>query len=197
MARGCAPGELIGRVINLFGDAHAIYVYGGSLDCSGGDVDVAVFTNNPPVELPNLSGVDLQVFKKPRNTLFFAYVVETGLLVHGKPLHIDVNEAVRNEVGKIGERVLTFRNSDDEVMVCKSLKELMFLLAALRCGLDGSSNWYRMSHCLMSMGIETPLEFKNCLSPPSLGTLRTIGEPVLNRVINELTQLTNRLRLEV
>ncbi|MFP3193985.1 MAG: hypothetical protein RXR11_01655 [Caldivirga sp.] len=49
----------------------------------------------------------------------------------------------------------------------------------------------------MSMGIETPLEFKNCLSPLSLGTLRTIGEPVLNRVINELTQLTNRLRLEV
>ncbi|MFP3193986.1 MAG: hypothetical protein RXR11_01660 [Caldivirga sp.] len=140
MARGCAPGELIGRVINLFGDAHAIYVYGGSLDCSGGDVDVAVFMNNPPVELPNLSGVDLQVFKKPRNTLFFAYVVETGLLVHGKPLHVDVDEAVRNEVGKIGERVLTFRNSDDKIMVCKSLKELMFLLAALRCGLDGSSN---------------------------------------------------------
>ncbi|MFP3305290.1 MAG: hypothetical protein RXN89_04300, partial [Vulcanisaeta sp.] len=93
------------------------------------------------------------------------------------------------EISRIEERVFIFRNSEDEVMVCKSLKELMFLLAALTCGIDDSSNWYRMSRCLGGLGIEAPPEFKHCLNPPGMDVLRTVGEPVLNEVINELRRV--------
>ncbi|MCG2870468.1 MAG: nucleotidyltransferase domain-containing protein [Vulcanisaeta sp.] len=186
----CLPKELIDRVISEFKDAVAIYVYGGSLDCSGGDVDIAVFMENAPDEVPNLGGaIDLQIFRNPRNTLFFVYVIKTGVLIYGKPLQVDVDEAIHNEVSRIEERVFLFRNSDDEVVVCKSLKELMFLLAALTCGIDGSSNWYRMSRCLRGLGIEAPPEFKHCLNPPGMDVLRTVGEPVLNKVINELRRV--------
>ncbi|WP_252901544.1 hypothetical protein [Vulcanisaeta sp. JCM 14467] len=40
----CVPVHVINEVIDKFRDAYAIYVYGGSLDCSGGDIDIAVFT---------------------------------------------------------------------------------------------------------------------------------------------------------
>jgi len=190
----CVPKELINEVINRFRDAVAIYVYGGSLDCSGGDIDIAVFTNNIPSEMPNLGErVDLQIFRNPLNTLFFVYVIKTGVLVYGEPIHVNVDVAIRNEISRIEERVFIFRNSEDEVMVCKSLKELMFLLAALTCGIDGSSNWYRMSGCLKNLGIEAPSEFKHCLIPPGIDVLRTVGEQILNRVINELRRVLGNI----
>ncbi len=131
--------------------------------------------------------VDLQVFRKPRNTLFFVYVIKTGRLIYGNPLDIDVNSAIRNELGgMIDEREFLFLNSDDEVMVCKSLKELMFLLAAIKCGIYESSNWYRMARCLSGLGINVPVEFKHCLKPPGIDVLRSVGEPILNRVMQEL-----------
>lgn len=186
----CVPKHLIDDVINRFKDAYAIYVYGGSLDCSGGDVDIAVFMEGIPREIPRIGdNVDLQVFRKPRNTLFFVYVIKTGRLIYGSPLDIDVNSAIRNELELIDEREFLFLNSDDEVVVCKSLKELLFLLAAIKCGIQGSSNWYRMVKCLNGLGIDVPIEFKYCLNPPSIDVLRSIGEPVLKRVIQELKSI--------
>ncbi len=182
----CVPTELVKELIRKFSNAYAIYVYGGVLDCSGGDIDVAVFMEDIPSEIPRFNNVDLQIFKKPANTLFFVYVVRTGILIYGNPINIDISEAVRNELGKIDERVFIFNESEDEVMVCKSLKELLFLLAAIKCGIHGSSNWYRMVKCLSSLGINVPIEFKHCLNPPSIDTLRSVGKLVLDRVVQEL-----------
>lgn len=185
----CIPKDIINEVINRFRSAYAIYVYGGSLDCSGGDVDIAVFMEELPKEIPRIGGdnVDLQVFRRPRNTLFFVYVIKTGRLIYGNPIDIDVDSAIRNELGgMIDEREFLFLNSDDEVMVCKSLKELMFLLAAIKCGIYESSNWYRMTRCLSNLGINAPVEFKHCLRPPSIEVLRGVGEPVLSKVMQEL-----------
>ena len=181
------PVHVINEVINKFGDAYAIYVYGGSLDCSGGDIDIAVFTEEVPREVPRVGdNVDLQVFKEPRNTLFFVYVIKTGRLIYGHPLNIDVNSAIKHELELIDEREFLFLNSDDEVMVCKSLKELLFLLAAIMCGIYESSNWYRMVKCLGGLGIDVPIEFKHCLNPPDVDTLRNVGKPVLEKVMQEL-----------
>ncbi|GAB6946187.1 hypothetical protein JCM16161A_03170 [Vulcanisaeta sp. JCM 16161] len=183
----CIPKDVINEVINRFRGAHAIYVYGGSLDCSGGDIDIAVFMEEIPKEIPKIGdNVDLQVFKNPRNTLFFVYVIKTGRLIYGNPLDIDVNLAIRNELGMIDEREFLFLNSDDEVVVCKSLKELLFLLAAIKCGIHESSNWYRMVRCLSGLGVNVPIEFKHCLNPPGIDILRSVGEPVLDRVVQEL-----------
>ncbi len=183
----CIPKDLINEIINMFRNAYAIYVYGGSLDCSGGDIDIAVFMEEPPREIPMIgNNVDLQVFKRPRNTLFFVYVIKTGQLIYGNPLDIDINASIRNELEMVDEREFLFLNSDDEVVVCKSLKELMFLLAAIKCGIHGSSNWYKMVNCLSSLGINVPTEFKHCLNPPSIDVLRNVGKPVLIRVIQEL-----------
>lgn len=162
-------------------------MYGGSTDCSGGDIDITVFMEEVPSEIPRVSGnVDLQVFRRPRNTLFFVYIIKAGQLVYGNSLDIDVNSVVRSELEIIDEREYVFFNSDNEVMVCKSLKELMFLLAAIKCGIYESSNWYRMAKCLGSLGINVPYEFKHCLNPPSIDVLRHIGEPILRRIIWEL-----------
>lgn len=55
-----------------------LHVYGGSLDCSGGDIDIAVFMEEVPGEVPRIrKDVDLQVFRRSRNTLFFVYVIKT------------------------------------------------------------------------------------------------------------------------
>ncbi|WP_243665963.1 hypothetical protein [Vulcanisaeta sp. JCM 16159] len=183
----CIPKDVINEVINRFRSAYAIYVYGGSLDCSGGDVDIAVFIEELPKEIPRIGdNVDLQVFRRPRNTLFFVYVIKTGKLIYGNPLDIDVDLTIRNELGMIDEREFIFLNSDDEIMVCKSLKELMFLLAAIKCGIYESSNWYRMARCLSNLSINAPIEFKLCLRPPSIDVLRGVGEPVLSKVMQEL-----------
>ena len=181
------PAHVINEVIDQFRDAYAIYVYGGSLDCSGGDIDIAVFTEKVPGEVPRVGdNVDLQVFKEPRNTLFFVYVIKTGRLIYGRPLNIDVDSAIRHELELIDEREFLFLNSDDEVVVCKSLKELLFLLAAIKCGIQGSSNWYKMIRCLGGLGINVPIEFKHCLNPPDVDILRNVGGPVLRRVMQEL-----------
>ena len=183
----CVPVHVINEVIDKFRDAYAIYVYGGSLDCSGGDIDIAVFTEKVPREVPRVGdNVDLQVFKEPRNTLFFVYVIKTGRLIYGRPLNIDVNSAIRHELELIDDREFLFLNSEDEVVVCKSLKELLFLLAAIRCGINKSSNWYRMVKCLGGFGIDVPIEFKHCLNPPDVDTLRNVGKPVLEKVMQEL-----------
>ena len=187
----CVPSSVIDEVINRFRGAYAIYVYGGSLDCSGGDVDIAVFMEEVPREVPRVGeNVDLQVFREPRNTLFFVYVIKTGRLVYGRPLDIDVDSVIRRELELIDEREFLFLNSDDEVVVCKSLKELLFLLAAIRCGIHGSSNWYRMVKCLSGLGINVPIEFKHCLNPPDVDRLRNVGEPVLRRVMQELRAIS-------
>ncbi|MGC8607854.1 MAG: hypothetical protein ACP5L5_09890 [Vulcanisaeta sp.] len=189
----CIPEDIINEVINRFRNAYAIYVYGGSLDCSGGDVDIAVFMEEIPREVPRIGdNVDLQVFRKPRNSLFFVYIIKTGRLVYGNSLDIDVDSAIKNELEMIDEREFLFLNSDDETMVCKSLKELLFLLAALKCGIYGSSNWYRMVKCLGDLGINAPSEFKRCLNPPSIDVLRQVGEPILRRVIWELRSIKQR-----
>ncbi|MGC9180521.1 MAG: hypothetical protein ACP5GZ_10010 [Vulcanisaeta sp.] len=189
----CIPEDIINEVINRFRNAYAIYVYGGSLDCSGGDVDIAVFMEEIPREVPRIGdNVDLQVFRKPRNSLFFVYIIKTGRLVYGNSLDIDVDSAIKNELEMIDEREFLFLNSDDETMVCKSLKELLFLLAALKCGIYGSSNWYRMVKCLGDLGINAPSEFKHCLNPPSIDVLRQVGEPILRRVIWELRSIKQR-----
>ncbi len=189
----CIPEDIINEVINRFRNAYAIYVYGGSLDCSGGDVDIAVFMEEIPREVPRIGdNVDLQVFRKPRNSLFFVYIIKTGRLVYGNSLDIDVDSAIKNELEMIDEREFLFLNSDDEAMVCKSLKELLFLLAALKCGIYGSSNWYRMVKCLGDLGINAPSEFKHCLNPPSIDVLRQVGEPILRRVIWELRSIKQR-----
>ena len=181
------PVHVINEVIDRFRDAYAIYVYGGSLDCSGGDIDIAVFTEEAPGEVPRVGdNVDLQVFKEPRNTLFFVYVIKTGRLIYGRPLNIDVDSAIRHELELVDEREFLFLNSDDEVVVCKSLKELLFLLAAIKCGIHESSNWYRMVKCLSGLGIDVPIEFKHCLNPPDVDTLRNVGKPVLEKVMQEL-----------
>ncbi len=184
---------MINDLRRSFPGAKAIYVYGGALDCSTHDVDVAVFIRDPPKPgdyldfLTRWPNVDLQFIRDVRETLFMVYVVKTGLLVHGEPIDVDVNRALENELGRVGDRTETFLRGDNEVMVCKSLKELMYLVAALKCGIDGSSNWYRMGRCLRNnLGIEAPVEFKDCLSPPDLGTLRRVGEPVLNALLAEL-----------
>ena len=190
----CVPRHVIDEVINRFRSAYAIYVYGGSLDCSGGDIDIAVFMEEMPREVPRIrNDVDLQVFRRPRNTLFFVYVIKTGQLIYGNPLDIDVDSAIKNELEMIDEREFVFLNSDDEVMVCKSLKELLFLLAAIRCGIYESSNWYRMVKCLGGLGINVPSEFKHCLNPPGIDILRHVGEPILRRVIWELKSIKQRL----
>ncbi|WP_237699716.1 nucleotidyltransferase domain-containing protein [Vulcanisaeta moutnovskia] len=189
----CIPEDIINEVINRFRNAYAIYVYGGSLDCSGGDVDIAVFMEEIPREVPRIGdNVDLQVFRKPRNSLFFVYIIKTGRLVYGNSLDIDVDSAIKNELEMIDEREFLFLNSDDEATVCKSLKELLFLLAALKCGIYGSSNWYRMVKCLGDLGINAPSEFKHCLNPPSIDVLRQVGEPILRRVIWELRSIKQR-----
>lgn len=183
----CVPEGIVNEVIDRFRDAYAIYLYGGSLDCSGGDVDVAVFTRSPPRGIPAIEGnVDLHIFNEPHLTLFFVYIIKAGHLIYGSPLSIDVDLAIRNELDRVGERVFIFLNSDDEVMVCKSLKELMYLLAAVKCSIDRSSNWYRMVKCLEGLGIRAPIEFKNCLNPPDVDMLRRVGEPVLRSIVREL-----------
>ncbi|WP_243678063.1 hypothetical protein [Vulcanisaeta distributa] len=52
----CIPKDIINEVIDRFRNAYAIYVYGGSLDCSGGDVDIAVFMEELPKEIPRMGG---------------------------------------------------------------------------------------------------------------------------------------------
>ncbi|WP_243680071.1 hypothetical protein [Vulcanisaeta souniana] len=50
-------------------------MYGGSTDCSGGDIDITVFMEEVPSEIPRVSGnVDLQVFRRPPVTPYSSFI---------------------------------------------------------------------------------------------------------------------------
>jgi len=183
------PLELIERARSDFAEAcreaSAVYLFGGALDNGGEDVDVVVYGGGP---LP--TGYDAQRARL-EPTLFHLYVTKTGVLLCGRALLLSEDEVLKREIGRVEAWKHAFASSDDPILVCKSLKEALFLAASLICGVEESATWKRMVNCMSKHGIDVPIQFKHCLTPPPIEELRRLGSPLLPKVI-ELIESKSR-----
>ncbi|ABO07889.1 DUF488 domain-containing protein [Pyrobaculum calidifontis] len=160
------PVELVARAAGDFAHlckTHSVYLFGGALYNSGGDIDVVAY-GEPAGELPQ--GYDAQTIPAPRPDLFHLFVTR-GVLLCGKPLLVDPREALENELREAEALAQYFREGTHPVLVCKAAKRLVFLAAVLKCGL-WADTWQKATQCLG----EVPGVFKDCLSPPPLEEMR-------------------------
>jgi len=175
--KNAPPVELVERARGDFAEAcktaDAVYLYGGVLDGEGEDVDVAIYGEGLAPE-----GYDV-VRLRPEHTLFQLYVTKAGILLCGRAVVFKEEEVFAEELSLVEFRAKLFNSSKSPVAVCKSLKELLFLAAALKCGVEKTATWRRMRECLRSAGIEPPAQFKHCLNPPPLDELTRVGREAL------------------
>ncbi|MEM1598892.1 MAG: DUF488 family protein [Pyrobaculum sp.] len=152
----------------------SVYLYGGALHKSGGDIDVVVYGQGEPEELPR--GYDAQFIPKPSDDLFHLFVTR-GVLICGKPHAVDPRKAIQNELREADALLHYFNRGDHPVLVCKAAKRLIFLAAVLICG-PAADTWHRATACLRGRGLEAPPQFKNCLSPPPVEEMRQLAPAV-------------------